>query len=484
LQPALVELIQLQHQSRTKTREQLQQAYDRLAQQVNAAKPAAPTAASAQWMRASNLLDELAQKIKDAPSETPPPELLLPITEKLSSVPAADEAEFANDQFRLQNVTIRPLKRVKVNVDSFLHGQTTQRWDLSSNASIELELKPLLDPKQQRPWVADRAIIADLAEQKNLLALAAPDIQRPLAGQVGDIGWTRIVRGSGERKTEIQYIGRLPDQWLFVRLKSFRVGEGDIEALDKFIQGIGYTKDSPTTARTPAGAGNPPSPAAPQAPHVAVVAPGKNSGEINVLLSIIQGNANSWDKNDALKKLAQIAPGDAQQRDVVAGMLEQIVVSDAPFIADEAANSLAVWWRPGTVDVMLPMLDEQVFAPFKRQRAMRVLSKTGDKRAALPIMRWLLKDTDAVVTALIELGPAAEDEAIARLREKDAVARTGAARILGVIGTQKCLIELRRASNDPRDPGAAAAARSALETVLTRVKQTKAATSVPATSPR
>jgi HEAT repeat protein len=199
-----------------------------------------------------------------------------------------------------------------------------------------------------------------------------------------------------------------------------------------------------------------------------------------MLLETIQGNGNSWEKNAALKKLAQIKPPDAQQRDTVAPVLEQLVASDASFVADDAAEALATWWRPQTVDVLLPLMDEKEWVGWKRGRAMKVLARTGDKRAATPIMRWLLKDAENVVAAMIELGPVAEDEAIARLREKEPTARAGAARILSAVGTSKCLIELRRAANDPRDAGAAATARSALETVLARVKQTKAATTTTA----
>jgi hypothetical protein len=204
-----------------------------------------------------------------------------------------------------------------------------------------------------------------------------------------------------------------------------------------------------------------------------------------MLLEVIRGNADpSSDKHAALRKLAAIKPADAQQRETVAGVLEPLVVSDESPLADDAADALRVWSRPWTVDVLLPLLAESQGGSPKRTRAMKVLSKTGDARVALPIMRWVLKDTDAVVAAMIELGPAAEDEAIARLHEKDVLARTAAARILSAVGTEKCLIDLRRASNNHRDPAAAAAARSALETVLARVKQAKAATTtIPTTAP-
>jgi hypothetical protein len=487
LQPIITELQQVDNQSRNKSREELQREYDRLGPQVNALKPANGTN-SPRWNVANEYVKSIERQIKAAPSESPPPEVFEPVaatTQNPLQVPQAEASEFQDEEFRFHNVRIRPLKRVKVNVDSFLRGQTKQRWDLTSTAGIELELVPLRDPKQQRPWVASRRFVQKVAEEKNLLAFADEGYEWAQYGRIGDIGWTRIVRSQGERKTEVQYVGRLPDQWLIVGLKSIRPTENEIDAIDKFVQGIGYVKDSATPTTSPiAGMKQPTAPpATPKTPAVATGSP--NSGEINVLLGVITGSGTSWDRNDALKKLAEIAPADAQQREVVAPMLEQLLVSDAAFVADEAANTLAVWWRPQTVDVMLPLLDEKEWIGWKRPRAMKVLAATGDKRAALPLMRWLLKDTDAVVAAMIQLGPAGEDEAIARLREKEAAARSGAARILSAVGTNKCLIELRRAANDPRDAGAAATARSALETVLARVKQAKAATtiSVPTTAP-
>ena len=274
-----------------------------------------------------------------------------------------------------------------------------------------------------------------------------------------------------------QYFGRLPEAWVFVRLKSALPTDEQLAALDKFVQGIEYYPQP----KSPATSG----PASDVATTgVAPLPPPKfGAGDVKALLAIVEGADHSSDKTDALKKLAQITPADAQQRETVAGALEQIIVTDTAFIADEAAETLAVWHRPQTVDVLLPLLAETEWVSWKRTRAMKVLGKTRDKRAATPIMRWLLKDTDNVVAAMIDLGPIAEDEAIGRLREKEPTARAAAARILSAVGTQKCLIELRRAANDPRDAGAAAAARSALETVLSPVKQAKPATTTTATGP-
>ena len=469
--------------TRDKTREELKIVYDEVAQQINPLKPADPKQ-SPLWQQTEKELSQLRASMEAAPSETPPPEAFQPVENVALKVPAAADGEFVNEEYRFHNVRINPLKAAKVNVDSFLRGGNKQRWELSSsssssNVAIELELQPILDTKQQRPWVADRPAIANFASKKSLFAVANYDLEKPMYGRIGEIGWTRVTRVNDGR--EVTYVGRLPNQWLIVKLAGWRASEDDLAALDKFVQGIALVKDgsettAPTTATAPAIAIRRSSPRS----GGGEVSPAGGAGDVKALLAIVQGGGSSFDKRDALKRLAAGSAGD--MRDQVAGVLEQLVVSDDAFTADDAADALAVMWRPQTVDVMLPLMDENVWPPSKRQRAMKVLAKTHDKRAVLPIMRWVLKDTDAVVAALIEMGPIAEDESINRLREKEPQARVAAARILSAVGTQKCMSELRRASKDLRDPAAAAAARSALANVTARVKPATAPSS-PATTP-
>jgi HEAT repeat protein len=79
------------------------------------------------------------------------------------------------------------------------------------------------------------------------------------------------------------------------------------------------------------------------------------------------------------------------------------------------------------------------------------------------------------------MGPVAEDEVIKLVKAPDAAGRTAAARILQEIGTVKSLAALKRASQDPRDANAAAAAKVALDIVNERLKAEKAAgTTAPA----
>src|SRR5205814_7548771 len=93
------------------------------------------------------------------------------------------------------------------------------------------------------------------------------------------------------------------------------------------------------------------------------------------------------------------------------------------------------------------------------------------------------KEPEQAVAALKTMGPVAEDDVMKLLKERNADARRNAARVLEEIATQKCLIELRRASTDPRDTSAALAAKQALESVMARVKEQKASATQPATKP-
>src|SRR2546421_1025853 len=175
-----------------------------------------------------------------------------------------------------------------------------------------------------------------------------------------------------------------------------------------------------------------------------------------------------------MQRLGKTTP-DEHRNDVAAVLEELMLGRDADFLAEDAGNALEVWWRPQTCAALVPLLDERVWPPAKRDAAIKVLGKTGDKAVAPAIVRWIIKAPDQVVASLKDMGPAAEESVIPLLHYADGSVRANAARILDVIGTNKCLIDLRHAANDPRDPLAAAVARGALEKVLERTRPKKAA---------
>ncbi len=142
---------------------------------------------------------------------------------------------------------------------------------------------------------------------------------------------------------------------------------------------------------------------------------------------------------------------------------------------------MAVWAGNSTVPRLLRLLDENA-SQSERDAAMQVFAKLKDERSVFPVIRWIIKDTDNVTKTLIEMGPVAEAEVVKLLRERSPSVRTAAARILQEIGTVKSLAGPRRASQDPRDYGAAAAAQVALDIVTDRWKTNKpdpAATTAP-----
>jgi hypothetical protein len=508
----------------SQTKEEVRAAREALAAKLEPLRPSEP---SALWTRASNWLSRLAQLEGEAPSSSAPADLLAPIDERSLGLTRGYDDEFDPQVIAFASVQLHPPKPAQIDLKGYEQRMRLQRWILPNRCTIELSVVPVTNEKQQRPWVGDRESVARLARSQNLLAIVDFPASNVSHGRAGNLLWTRITR-RGETGFEhgATYVTRLPDQWLIVRLRSS--DRTSIEIGDKFIQRI-----APLDAKRPAVDAFDPSrvvesfadpfadpapiikasgarglaalqayvlrkgPGAPRAatrlldelvsadPSAAKKAT-QTSGaalDVNAELQVLKSQASVFDKEGALKRLALAKP-DASRREEVAAELERLVSgSDSTFLVEPACDALAVWWRPQSVTALLPMLEENVFPSTRRTHAMKALAQTGDKRAVYPIVRWIIKEPGDVVYALTTMGPVAEDEVIKLLRERNADVRKDAARILSEIGTNKCLQELRRAAADPRDATAAAEAKSAVATVLERVKQSKSPASTPATRP-
>ena len=121
----------------------------------------------------------------------------------------------------------------------------------------------------------------------------------------------------------------------------------------------------------------------------------------------------------------------------------------------------------------------------QRRAAMAVLAAMGERRAVVPIMDpWLRDDPDRAVAALVRLGPAAEEELVAKraMRHVVPTVRTAVAQVLQQVGTAKCLPSLDAAPDDSRNVMAAATAQVALDVVKARLAK-PASPTVPATRP-
>jgi hypothetical protein len=184
-------------------------------------------------------------------------------------------------------------------------------------------------------------------------------------------------------------------------------------------------------------------------------------------------------KREALDRLAKTPPDEAR-REKVATILETLCLGREAFhLGDSLPGAMSTWAGKYTVPRLLPLLDKNA-GMHERRLAMDVFAKLKDERTVLPILRWIIYDTENVTKTLVEMGPVAEPEIVKTLKDPNATARTAAARIAQEIGTIRSVAALKRASLDQRDPGAAAAARVALDIVNERVRTAKAtATTAP-----
>jgi HEAT repeat protein len=161
----------------------------------------------------------------------------------------------------------------------------------------------------------------------------------------------------------------------------------------------------------------------------------------------------------------------------VVSKAKQLLLSTDNFFFGEDAGKVLVAWANDSkfVPDLLPLLEQRGDAR-RRHIAMTILANTRDKRAVIPILRWLLLDTDPTVEALKQMGPIAETDVAVHLRDKDAGARLNAARVLQVIGTPKSNELLRQAAHDSRDISAKEAAQAALDAIKERNPVTRPST--------
>lgn len=502
------------------TREELEAQFEKLTARF-AEFP--PRRDSASWHMTDQKLKEFRVAMGRAPSESPPEEIYQPVEDRPLAVARPAETELSDTTFAFKSLRIRPLKSSKIDLKAFEHRDGYQRWLLNDREGIMISVFAAPDSQQQRPWLSEFQIIHQLANKRNLAYMCMPKGAEVSHGTFNKIAWTRVASRPHAIApiNRVSYMGRISNAWVQVDIPEASNHSATVDAMDKFVQGI-------TEANAPDAAGE--DPFAPKyiverfaepldEPTPIFRAGGKPAVEVlreyvhrmgddapfraqrllteltgerpkespaekptlAVLMVLIKDAKSSFDKREMIQQLAGI-PVDESRRDEVAGMLEQLLLGDeASFVGDAAGEALAKWWRPHTVAVLLPLMEENVWPPSKRQAAMKVLVKTGDRRAVLPIARWIIKEPEAVVAALTEMGQVAEDEVVKLLRDKSPAVRANASRILEQIGTNKCLPELRRAASDPRDPVAAGVARAAVEMVVERVRQSKSAATQPST---
>jgi predicted Zn finger-like uncharacterized protein len=136
--------------------------------------------------------------------------------------------------------------------------------------------------------------------------------------------------------------------------------------------------------------------------------------------------------------LARANPN-TDRRKEVAGALEAMLSEQHFLVKGPGLDALAVWATKDNVPALLDALkDENLGANDIRHRAMRILGKLKDERAAAPLCQRLSNffDREEASKALQELGPVAEKEVAKYVFDKDAGIREKAQLLLKGYGTK------------------------------------------------
>lgn len=494
------------------------------------------TAGDAEWPTVDAMLNEVEARLATAVSAKPPESLFTPMS------PTHDwsterETGAVESPVSFKAYHVRPPAEAKLDLTSSEDDAQGLVWR-NSAGSVAFRTVPIGNPRQKQPWVMSHGFMSDSATQQKLFAIMGPGAEID-AGTINGIEFVRV-RSSQNRVRRTQYISREPDLWLVIEIIAREGGPSSVDLLEasagaiqraagERIDPFSIDRVAPRLADDPQNAsillirhgklaedavlkqlqtGDPHTRRAAaevlksigtqkSLDALAEAARSQDSfladvakqamqkiapGEIDpVAVALIDLEAASpFKRGDAYKVLLSAEP-DAR-REKVAATLERLLLDDRAFGSeyDDLGAALAKWARKETVGNLLPVLDQEHGFASKRRAVMKTLAKIGDPKAIYPIARWLILDSQSASAALIEIGPACEVEVLKLLREKNAVARREAARVLERVGGSKSIPELLRASNDPRDKPAADAAKQALDAVRQRVKSAKDTTTAPA----
>jgi hypothetical protein len=194
-------------------------------------------------------------------------------------------------------------------------------------------------------------------------------------------------------------------------------------------------------------------------------------------------------RGDAVKRLATL-PADPTKRQEIAILLENMLLADNADV-DRAAigAALAIWFGDKTETRLLPILSQEDVDAAKRDAAIEAISATGSKAAANVVIRWIIKEPEKTVAALIRMGPAAEEATVKIYNNRsfgrnpeDVTIRANCVRVLSEVGvTSQTLQVLQRASKDTRDLPTQEIAKQGMESVKGRIAAAAKAATRPTT---
>ncbi len=197
---------------------------------------------------------------------------------------------------------------------------------------------------------------------------------------------------------------------------------------------------------------------------------GASSSRIKQLVDQV-ASSNAIEKRDALKELANIdPPADAEDasRQAVIAVLNRTLLDDDHFTQKETIEVLSTWGDKSSVEVLLSLLADQRSRSLNKD-IYHALGRLKDPSSTMAIAERLgdFFDRDAAEACLREIGSASEEALLIVAPSNDAETSLRAVRLLGDVGTEKCLAMLRQALRS-RNPAVKEAGRMALRKVQLR----------------
>jgi HEAT repeat protein len=169
----------------------------------------------------------------------------------------------------------------------------------------------------------------------------------------------------------------------------------------------------------------------------------------------------------ALSMLATAPVDEARRAEVDAALAAAMSSPTFPFSHAYLSAACKRWYGAKVLACMTAQLASESSVGNKKA-AITVLGNTGDARHTAMICRWISKEPETVVPAIVQIGPAAEDEVIKLLSDKDTTTRLNATRILQQIGTSKSLQPLGVLAKDAQDRVCQPVAQGAISDIRKR----------------
>lgn len=190
----------------------------------------------------------------------------------------------------------------------------------------------------------------------------------------------------------------------------------------------------------------------------------RDQQSIDELLAALE-DAKPFEAGFILREIGERRPN--EKKEEVARVLVEHLSSPDQQSRNAAAGALVSWATPESVPALIKALNDK--SPWVRDDSIKALARLRDPRAIEPLTQLFPKERSKIHDALVEFGAQAESSVIELLQYPDWPVQTDAAKLLGIIGTRKCLPALRDAAAGDRGL-VAMAAKEAINTIRFREK--------------